>query len=184
VGSREQWEGCLTYIRGHQEVRDVLISGGDPLTMTDERLDWLLGQLRQIPHVEIVRIGTKVPAVLPSASRGSWSACSGASSALAELHFMHPDELTAETTQALNRLADAGIPLGSQTVLLKGINDQVDTLKRLFQGLLRSRVRPYYLYQCDPIHGSEHFRTPVTTGLEMIAACAAYQRVCCPVLCH
>lgn len=167
--SLDHWGKALDYIQTHPEVRDVLISGGDPLTMSDEKLDWLLSRLRAIPHVDMIRIGTKVPAVLPQRITPSLLAVLKKYHPLwISLHFAHPDELTQETRFACEQLADAGIPLGSQTVLLKGINDSVDTLKKLFLGLLKMRVRPYYLYQCDPIMGSHHFRTSVQAGLDMI----------------
>ena len=164
-----QYKRALGYIAAHHEVRDVLLSGGDPLTMTDERLDQVLGQLRAIPHVEIVRIGTKVPAVLPQRVTPSLTRMLRRHHPLwMSIHFMHPAELTPEVAEACGRLADAGIPLGSQTVLMRGVNDDVETMKRLMQGLLRIRVRPYYLYQCDPISGSAHLRTSVQRGLEII----------------
>lgn len=164
-----QWEQALTYIETHTEIRDVLLSGGDPLTLPDDRLEWLLMRLRRIEHVEMIRIGTKVPAVLPQRITPALTRMLKRYHPLwISLHFMHPDELTPETAQACNRLADAGIPLGSQTVLLAGINDDVETMKRLVHGLVKIRVRPYYLYQCDPILGSGHFRTPVAKGLEII----------------
>jgi lysine 2,3-aminomutase len=132
-------------------------------------LEWLLSRLRRIPHVEFLRIGTKMPAVLPQRITPSLTRVLKRYHPLfVSIHFTHPDELTPETRQACNRLADAGIPLGSQTVLLKGINDNVETMKRLVHGLLKVRVRPYYLYQCDPISGSAHFRTTVDKGLEII----------------
>ncbi len=165
----KDWKRAMSYIRKTSTVRDVLLSGGDPLTLSDQRLDWLLTELRAIPHVEIIRIGTKVPAVLPQRVTPELTAMLRKHHPLfMSLHFAHPDELTQETAQACSMLADAGIPLGSQTVLLKGVNDDVPTMKRLMQGLLKIRVRPYYLYQCDPIPGSGHFRTPVETGLEII----------------
>jgi lysine 2,3-aminomutase len=167
--SRPQWEEALSYIAAHPEIRDVLISGGDPLTLSDERLDYLLGRLRAIKHVEFVRLGTKVPVVLPMrVTRALIRVLKKHHPLWMSLHFTHPCELTPEVTEATARLADAGIPLGSQTVLLKGINDEVETLKGLFHGLLMRRVRPYYLYQCDPISGSAHFRTSVDKGLELI----------------
>jgi lysine 2,3-aminomutase len=166
---RSQWEQAIAYIEAHTEVRDVLISGGDPLTLSDDRLEWLLSRLRQIPHVELIRIGTKVPVVLPQRITPALTRMLKRYHPVwLSIHFTHPDELTPEVAQACNRLADAGIPLGSQTVLLAGVNDQVDTMKRLMHGLLKIRVRPYYLYQCDPISGSGHFRTPVEKGLEII----------------
>jgi len=167
--SRQQWEEALDYIASHPEIRDVLISGGDPLTLSDERLDYLLGRLSAIRHVEFVRIGTKVPVVLPMrVTRSLVRVMKKHHPLWMSLHFTHPSELTPEVTEACTRLVDAGIPLGSQTVLLKDINDSVDTLKELYHGLLRRRVRPYYLYQCDPISGSSHFRTSVDKGLEIM----------------
>ena len=164
-----QWEEAIAYIEAHSEVRDVLISGGDPLTLSDDRLEWLLSRLRRIPHVELIRIGTKVPVVLPQRITPALTRMLKRYHPLwLSIHFTHPEELTPEVAQACNRLADAGIPLGSQTVLLAGVNDQVDVMKQLMHGLLRIRVRPYYLYQCDPISGSGHFRTPVEKGLEII----------------
>jgi lysine 2,3-aminomutase len=167
--SMETWRRALDYIREHREIRDVLISGGDPLTLPDEPIDWLLGQITKIPHVEFVRIGTKTPAVLPQRiTRSLIKVLRRYRPLWISIHATHPAELTQEMRQACNRLADAGIPLGSQTVLLAGINDSVETLKKLYHGLLTMRVRPYYLYQCDPIPGSSHFRTSVAKGLEMI----------------
>jgi len=164
-----RWQAGLEYIENNPAVRDVLLSGGDPLTLSDDRLQWLLSRLRRIPHVEIIRIGTKAPVVLPQRITGSLVRMLKRFHPLwMSIHFTHPDELTPETQAACQRLADAGIPLGSQTVLLAGVNDRVDTMKRLFHGLLKARVKPYYLYQCDPILGSAHFRTPVAKGLEII----------------
>ena len=164
-----QWNKAIAYIEATPSVRDVLVSGGDPLTLSDEKLDYLLSRLRQIPHVEIIRIGTKAPVVLPHRITFALTRMLKRHHPLwISIHFTHPDELTAEVREACTRLADAGIPLGSETVLLSGINDRVDTMTRLVQGLLRVRVRPYYLYQCDPILGSAHFRTPVEKGLEII----------------
>lgn len=163
-----QWKKAIAYIAATPAVRDVLLSGGDPLTLPDDKLEWLLGELRRIPHVEMIRIGTKVPVVLPQRVTTELVAMLRRFHPLwMSIHFTHPDELTPETTQACERLADAGIPLGSQTVLLAGINDSVATMTSLCQGLVRRRVKPYYLYQCDPILGSAHFRTPVSKGLEI-----------------
>lgn len=165
----KQWEDAIAYIEAHTEIRDVLLSGGDPLTMPEDKLDWLLTRLREIPHVEFIRIGTKVPVVLPQRITESLINVLKKHHPLwMSIHFTHPDELTPETKKACNMLADAGIPLGSQTVLLKGINDNVETMKKLMHELLKVRVKPYYLYQCDPILGSSHFRTPVKKGLEII----------------
>jgi lysine 2,3-aminomutase len=165
----EQWEQAIAYIEATPVVRDVLVSGGDPLTLPDEKLAWLLSRLRRIPHVEMLRLGSKVPVVLPQRITADLTRMLKRYHPLwMSIHFTHPDELTPEVGQACERLADAGIPLGSQTVLLAGINDKVETMRRLVHGLLRLRVKPYYLYQCDPISGSAHFRTPVEKGLEII----------------
>jgi lysine 2,3-aminomutase len=162
-------DAALEYIERTKAVRDVLISGGDPLSLDDDRLDYILRRLRKIPHVEFVRIGSKQPVVQPMRVTPALTRILKRYHPLwMSLHFTHPDELTPEVTQACGRLADAGIPLGSQTVLLKDVNDDIDTLKKLMHGLLRNRVKPYYLYQCDPISGSAHFRTPVATGVELI----------------
>jgi len=167
--TRKNWDAALGYIGQHTEVRDVLVSGGDPLTLPDEIIDWLLNRLRRIPHVEIIRLGTKVPIVLPQRiTDGLVRILKQYHPLWINVHCTHPRELTPEAELAFARLADAGIPLGSQTVLLKEINDDVVTMKALYHGLLRCRVRPYYLYQCDPISGSAHFRTPVAKGLEII----------------
>ncbi|MFT4569382.1 MAG: lysine 2,3-aminomutase [Candidatus Binatia bacterium] len=164
-----QWDRALAYIREHTEIRDVLLSGGDPLTLSDDKLDYLLGQLRSIEHVEFIRIGSKVPLVLPMRiTRALVRVLRRHHPLWMSVHTTHPDELTPEATAATARLVDAGIPLGSQTVLLKGINDQIDVMKRLMHGLLVRRIRPYYLYQCDPITGSAHFRTSVDEGLAII----------------
>lgn len=163
------WEAGLNYIEQHPEVRDVIISGGDPLTMPDFHIEYLLSRLRRIPHVEIIRIGSKVPVVLPQRiTKSLVNIIRKYHPVFMSIHFTHPDELTPEVREACDRLANSGIPLGSQTVLLKGINDEVETMKKLMQGLLRNRVRPYYIYQCDPIPGSGHFRTPISKGLEII----------------
>lgn len=167
--SVKQWDQAIAYIEATPSVRDVLLSGGDPLTLMDSQLDYLLTRIKAIPHVEMVRIGTKVPAVLPQRITSKLLKTLKKHQPLwLSIHFTHPDELTPETSAACNQLADAGVPLGSQTVLLKGINDDVETMRRLFQGLLKIRVRPYYLYQCDPILGSGHFRTSVQRGIDMI----------------
>ncbi len=160
---------AFDYLRAHPEIRDVLISGGDALALSEDKLDWILGHLRAIPHIEFVRIGTKMPAVLPQRiTRELCRVLRRYHPIWMSLHFIHPDECTPESAQACARLADAGIPLGAQTVLLKGVNDNVETMRQLMHRLLLMRVRPYYLYQCDPISGSAHFRTPVAKGLEII----------------
>jgi len=165
------WEQAFAYLEEHREVRDVLLSGGDPLTIGDDKLDYLLGRLRAIKHIEFVRIGTKMPTVLPQrVTKDLVKVLKKHHPLWVSLHFTHPKELTLEVTESTARLADAGIPLGSQTVLLKGINDDAAVMKTLMHGLLKRRVKPYYLYQCDPIKGSSHFRTPVAKGLEIISA--------------
>jgi lysine 2,3-aminomutase len=170
-----QWERALDYIRSTPAIRDVLLSGGDPLVLSDERLEWLLSHLRGIPHVEFLRVGTKVPAALPQRITPALVRMLKRYHPLwLSIHFTHPDELTPEVAQACARLADAGIPLGSQTVLLAGVNDDLEVLRRLFHGLLKLRVRPYYLYQCDPVAGSAHFRVPVEKGLEIMAGLRGY----------
>jgi lysine 2,3-aminomutase len=167
--NNKQWEQALTYLEQHTEVRDVLLSGGDPLTLGDDKLDWLLGRLRAIKHIEFLRIGTKMPVVTPQRiTKNLVSILKKHHPLWMSLHFTHPHELTDEVTESTARLADAGIPLGSQTVLMKGINDDIAVMTPLMQGLLKRRVRPYYLYQCDPIRGSAHFRTTVQKGLEII----------------
>jgi len=160
---------AIEYIEQHPEIRDVLISGGDPLSLDDERLDYILGRLRSIPHVEFLRIGSKQPVVQPMRITPALTRILRKHHPLwMSLHFTHPDEVTPEVIEACARLANAGIPLGSQTVLLKGVNDNIETMKQLMHKLLQARVKPYYLYQCDPISGSAHFRTPVEKGLEII----------------
>lgn len=169
--NQAQFQRAIDYIAAHPEIRDVLISGGDPLTMGDDRLEWLLRSLRNIPHVEFVRLGSKVPASLPQRITPELVRMLRRYHPLwMSVHFMHPDEITPEVAQACGRLADAGIPLGSQTVLNAGVNDDPEVMKKLMHGLLKIRVRPYYIYQCDPIPGSAHFRTPVEKGLEIIEA--------------
>lgn len=166
---RSLWERAIAYIESRREVRDVLLSGGDPLILSDERLEWLLKRLHAIPHVEFLRIGTKLPAVLPQRITPSLVRMLRKYHPLfMSLHVMHPAELTPDMKKACERLADAGIPLGSQSVLLAGVNDDLPTLKSLMQGLLRMRVKPYYLHQCDAVAGSAHFRVPIAKGVELI----------------
>jgi lysine 2,3-aminomutase len=167
--NQAQYQAAIDYIARTPQIRDVLISGGDPLTMADDRIEWLLSRLRAIPHVEFIRIGSKVPAVLPQRITPQLvSMLRRYHPFWMSIHFSHPNEVTPEVAQACARLADAGIPLGSQSVLLKDVNDDVETMKELVHRLLRIRVRPYYIYQCDPIPGSAHFRTSVEKGLEII----------------
>lgn len=169
--SREDMEAAFAYIRNTPTIRDVLISGGDPLTLGEEQLEYILKSLRAIEHVEIIRIGSRIPVVLPQ--RITPELCDMLKKyhpLWLNTHFNHPDEITPETKRACAMLADAGIPLGNQTVLLRGVNDCPVIMKDLVQGLLRLRVRPYYIYQCDLSLGIEHFRTSVSKGIEIIEA--------------
>lgn len=168
---KKRWEKAFEYIAAHSEVRDVLVSGGDPLTLNDEAVEFLLANLRAIPHVEMIRIGSKTPVALPMRFTPQLlKIIKKYHPVYFSLHFNHPAEMTAETNKACMKIADAGIPAGSQTVLLKGVNDDAETLKKLMHALLKVRVRPYYLFQCDPIAGSSHFRVPIKKGLELIDA--------------
>lgn len=167
--AQNNWEGALKYIEAHPEVTDVIVSGGDPLTLPTETLERLLSRLRAIPHVGIIRLGTKTPAVLPMRITARLvNMIAKYHPVYVSIHVTHPDELTPEMSAACIRMANAGIVMGSQTVLLKGINDNVPTMRKLMQELLKIRVKPYYIYQCDPIAGSRHFRTKISKGLEII----------------
>jgi lysine 2,3-aminomutase len=163
------FDEAIAYLENHTEVRDVLLSGGDPLLFSDEKLDALLGRLRAIPHIEFVRIGTRVPIFLPQRITPQLCAILKKHHPLwMSIHTNHPRELTTEVRDALAMLADHGVPLGNQSVLLAGVNDSLPVMKSLVQKLLRCRVRPYYLYQCDLIQGSAHLRAPVAKGIEII----------------
>ena len=165
----ERIEKCLAYIEKTPQVRDVLLSGGDALMVSDKKLEYIIQRLRAIPHVEIVRIGSRTPVVCPQ--RITPELCEMLKKyhpIWLNTHFNHPNEFTPEAEQALARLANAGIPLGNQTVLLRGVNDCVHVMKKLMHELVRNRVRPYYIYQCDLSMGLEHFRTPVSKGIEII----------------
>jgi len=160
----------LRYIRENPQVNDVLLSGGDPLLLDPSRLETILGELRRIPHVAVLRIGTRVPCALPRRVTGELAAMLARHHPLfLNIHFNHPREISEESRRACALLADAGIPLGSQTVLLRGVNDDARVLGELFQTLLGLRVRPYYLMQMDLTRGTAHFRTPLSRGLEIIA---------------
>jgi lysine 2,3-aminomutase len=161
-------EAGLAYIAKTRRVRDVLLSGGDPLLLSTRRLDYLLGRLRQIPHVETIRIGTRLPVVCPMRIDDELTAALKKHHPLfINTHFNHVKELTPEARAGCERLADAGIPVGNQTVLLRGINSSVKSLRALMRGLLRSRIRPYYLFQGDTVIGTDHLRTPVETAQEL-----------------
>lgn len=160
---------AVAYLREHTEVRDVILSGGDPLLLPDRLIERILKSLRSIPHLELIRFGTRVPGTLPQ--RITPELCDIVKRfhpIYMNLHFNHPDELTPEVKEACGRLADAGVPLGAQTVLLKGVNDDPEIMKRLMHQLLLARVKPYYLYQADLTKGTNHFRTTVETGLKII----------------
>jgi lysine 2,3-aminomutase len=166
-----QLESAFRYLEEHTEIRDVIMSGGDPLLLSDRRLDEICARLRAIPHLEIIRIGSRVPCHLPERITPELCAILKKYHPFyINTHFNHPDELTPAAVKALGMLADAGIPLGCQTVLLKGVNDDPAVMKVLMQKLLTARVRPYYIYQCDQVAGAEHFRTTVEKGLEIIRA--------------
>jgi len=168
---RTEFDAAINYIRKHTEVRDVLLSGGDPLLFSDERLEHILSQLRTILHVEFLRIGTRIPVFLPQRITPELCAMLRKYHPLwMSIHTNHPKEATAEVREACGRLADAGIPLGNQTVLLRGVNDDVSVMKELMHKLLMMRVRPYYIYQCDLVKGAHHLRTSVRKGIEIIEA--------------
>jgi len=159
----------IEYIRRHPEIRDVLLSGGDPLLLSDDKLDFLLRELRAIPHVEFLRIGSRIPIFLPQRVTPALCAMLRKYHPLfMSIHANHPRELTTEVRDALGRLADAGIPLGNQAVLLRDVNDDATVMRALMQKLLMCRVKPYYLYQCDLISGSAHLRSSVRKGLEIM----------------
>ncbi len=163
------YENALRYIEEHSEIRDVLLSGGDPLLLADKKLDYLLGRLRAIPHVEFIRIGSRIPVFLPQrVTPDLQDLLRRHGPVWISIHVNHPRECTQELYDAAERLSFAGVPLGNQSVLLRGINDDLETMRELVHRLLRMRVRPYYLYQCDLITGSRHFRTDVRKGIDII----------------
>jgi len=172
VGEQElhtDFEEAFRYLEEHTEVRDVLLSGGDALIFSDDKLERILSRLRAIPHIEFLRIGTRVPIFLPQRITPELCAMLQKYHPLwMSVHVNHPRELTVEVKEALERLANHGIPLGNQSVLLAGVNDNIDTMKTLVQKLLMCRVRPYYVYQCDLINGSSHLRASVAKGIEII----------------
>ena len=166
---RQRIDACIDYIARTPQVRDVLLSGGDALLVPDSTLEYIFQRLREIPHVEIIRIGSRVPVVCPQ--RITPELCEMIKKyhpVWLNTHFNHPDEVTEESKGACERLANAGVPLGNQSVLLRGINDDTVIMKKLMHELVKMRVRPYYIYQCDLSLGIEHFRTPVSKGIEII----------------
>ena len=165
----EQIQKCIEYIRQHEEVRDVLLSGGDALMLGDGLLEQIVAEIRSIEHVEIIRIGTRTPVVCPQRITPELCAMLKKYHPIwVNTHFNHPNEITPEAAAACARLADAGIPLGNQSVLLAGVNDCVHVMKKLVNELVYIRVRPYYIYACDPSLGLSHFRTPVSKGIEIM----------------
>jgi lysine 2,3-aminomutase len=180
---QKKWEEIsegINYIKEHKEIRDVLFSGGDPLMNSDARLEKILKTTREIPHVEIMRIGTRVPCTYPQ--RINQNLCDMLKKyhpLFMNIHFNHPDEITSESERACSMLAEAGIPLGSQTVLLKGVNDSPEIMKELMQKLVKMRVRPYYIYQADIVKGTNHLRTKVEKGLEIISSLRGYTSGLC-----
>jgi len=164
-------ERALAYIRSKPAIRDVILSGGDPLMLDDASLQTILGRLREIPHVRIIRIGTRIPVTLPERVTPELCSMLGRFHPLyINTHFNHPAEITVASTRACGMLANAGIPLGNQSVLLRGVNDDITVMRDLMTGLLEVRVKPYYIHQMDLIKGTAHFRTPVSRGLEIIRA--------------
>ncbi len=162
---------AIDYIAAHTEIRDVLLTGGDPLTFNSRHLEWLLSRLRAIDHVEIIRFGTRMPVKLPYRITDELCELLARYHPIwVNTHFNHPKELTDDAAEAVAKLAAAGVPVGNQTVLLRGINDDAATMKALCEGLVRMRVRPYYLYQAQVIGGTAHFRTPIETGMAIMQA--------------
>jgi len=168
---QRELEVALDWIRATPAIRDVLLTGGDPLVFSDDKLGWLLGELRAIPHVELIRLGTRLPVTLPFRVTDSLCALLERHHPIwVNTHFNHPKELTAEAAEACDKLTRAGCPVGNQSVLLAGINDDVATMKALCEGLVRMRVRPYYCYQAQLLEGTAHFRVPIERGIELFRA--------------
>jgi lysine 2,3-aminomutase len=175
VHTSSEIKTMLDYIRRHKAIRDVILSGGDPLTLSTHHLEDILSKLRQIDHVEIIRIGTRFPVVLPQ--RIDDELCSTLSKygpIWLNTQFNHPNEITAESAAACDRLLRAGVPISNQSVLLRGVNDSVETQTKLCNGLLKIKVRPYYLFQCDEVQGTEHLRTSVEAGIKIIEGMRGY----------
>lgn len=169
VPSKEQLSAGIEYIKNTPQVRDVLLSGGDPLMLPDEKIDWLLSEISQIPHVEVIRIGTRMPVVLPYRITDNLITILKKYQPLwINTHFNHPNEITTSAKESLAKLADGGFPLGNQSVLLADVNDCPRIMKSLLHKLVQNRVRPYYLYQCDLSQGLSHFRTPIGKGIEIM----------------
>jgi len=169
VNPETKFDAAVEYIKANRKIRDVLISGGDPLILEDEVLESLISKIRAISHVELLRLGTRIPVTLPQRiTEKLVNMLKQYSSIWMSIHFNHPKEITKRCKNACDILSESGVPLGSQSVLLKGINDRPYIMKRLMHDLLQIRVKPYYIYQCDPVRGTQHFRTPVATGINII----------------
>ncbi len=169
VRSESEIEAMLDYIRHHENIRDIIISGGDPLTLSTRRLESIISRIRQIEHVQIIRIGSRYPVVLPQ--RIDEELCNMLSKygpIWLNTHFNHPNEITPESAAACDRLLRSGVPVNNQSVLLRGVNDSLETQLQLCQGLLKIKVRPYYLFQCDEVQGTEHLRTPIEVGIKIM----------------
>jgi lysine 2,3-aminomutase len=167
--SSSRFDAAIEYIKANRKIRDVLISGGDPLILEDEEIESLLSKIRSISHVEFLRIGTRIPVTLPQRiTENLVNILKKYSPIWMSIHFNHPKEITKRCKIACDMLAEAGIPLGSQSVLLKGVNDRPYIMRKLVHELLQIRVRPYYIYQCDPVRGTQHFRTPVAVGINIM----------------
>lgn len=168
-GAETSWEPDFDYIARTPAIRDVLLTGGDPLTLSDRRLQFIISRLRQIPHVEIIRIGSRYPVLLPQRITDEFCGMLEAYHPIwLNTHFNHPKEVTVDAATAVDRLLRHGIPVGNQTVLLKGINDNVETMRKLMTELVRIRVRPYYLYHCDNVTGVSHFVTDLSAGRDIM----------------
>jgi len=175
VRTNNEIEAMLEYLRRNDSIRDVIISGGDPLTLSTSHLESIISKVRSIRHVEIIRIGTRFPVVLPQRIDSELCAMLSKYSPIwLNTHFNHPREITLEAAEACDRLLRSGIPINNQSVLLRGVNDTVETMLRLCQDLLRIKVRPYYLFQCDEVQGTEHLRTPVEVGIKIIEGMRGY----------
>ena len=167
--SPEKLDKAFDYIRSNKRIRDVLISGGDPLMLSDEQIENIIKTLRSIPHIDFIRLGSRIPVTLPQrVTENLVNMLKKYSPIWMSLHFNHPKEISRRVKKACDILTDSGIPLGSQTVLLKGINDRPSIMRKLMHELLKIRVRPYYIYQCDPARGTSHFRTPIAVGINIM----------------
>ncbi|OGO31645.1 MAG: lysine 2,3-aminomutase [Chloroflexi bacterium RBG_16_56_11] len=171
----DEIEAILGYLRCNRQIRDVILSGGDPLTLSTQQLERIIARIREIKHIEIIRIGSRFPVVLPQRIDAELCAMLSKYGPIwLNTHFNHPREITAESAAACDRLLRAGVPVNNQSVLLKGINDNAETILKLCHGLLKIKVRPYYLFQCDEVQGTEHLRTPVETGIKIIEGMRGY----------